>query len=71
MPIKTHSDPYITAQIMALVLRECDRSASPRDLQDRLAQHGYTMKRTSDGQVVQTIPHGVEVCTLPISLSAS
>ncbi|MGC1506136.1 MAG: hypothetical protein WA782_18605 [Sulfitobacter sp.] len=63
-------DPFITAQVIDLVLRERDCSLSAREWKHRLAGYGYAIKDTDHGQVVETLPHHVEVGVLPAELSA-
>jgi hypothetical protein len=60
-----HKDPYITAQVIDLVLRERACSLSAREWKHRLAGYGYAIKETDHGQVVETLPHHVEIGVLP------
>ncbi|MEM7521426.1 MAG: hypothetical protein AAF307_10350 [Pseudomonadota bacterium] len=60
----------MTAQVMELVLRERKSALSPREWKHRLAGYGYAIKETEHGQVVETLPHHVEVGVLPAQLSA-
>lgn len=70
MSIMFNKDPFITAQVMELVLRERATSLSPREWKHRLAGYGYAIKDTAHGQVVETLPHRVEVGVLPAEISA-
>ena len=70
MSIMFNKDPFITAQVIDLVLRERESSLSPREWKHRLAGYGYAIKETEHGQVVETLPHRVEVGVLPAQLSA-
>jgi hypothetical protein len=65
MSVMFKSDPFITAQVIYLVLREREASLSPREWKHRLAGYGYAIKDTDHGQVVQTLPHRVEIGMLP------
>lgn len=70
MSIMFNQDPFITAQVFDLVLRERAKSLSTREWQHRLAGYGYAVKDTDHGQVVETLPHHVEVGVLPADVSA-
>ena len=70
MSIMFNKDPFITAQVIDLVIRERDSALSPREWKHRLAGYGYAIKDTAHGQVVETLPHGVEIGVLPAQLSA-
>lgn len=65
MSVVFNQDPYITASIIDLVVRERSVSLSPREWKHRLAGYGYCIKDTDHGQVVETLPHHVEVGVLP------
>lgn len=58
-------DPFITAQVIELVIRERHSALSPREWKHRLAGYGYAIKDTVHGQIVETLPHHVEVGFLP------
>lgn len=70
MSIMFNNDPFITAKVIDLVLRERDSSLSAREWKHRLAGYGYAIKETDHGQVVETLPHHVEVGVLPAEISA-
>ncbi|WP_386624418.1 hypothetical protein [Sulfitobacter geojensis] len=70
MSIMYTKDPFITAQVIDLVLRERDCSLSAREWKHRLAGYGYAIKDTDHGQIVETLPHHVEVGVLPAEVSA-
>ncbi|MEP5731411.1 MAG: hypothetical protein ABJL67_18805 [Sulfitobacter sp.] len=70
MSIMFNKDPFITAQVIDLVLRERESSLSQREWKHRLAGYGYGIKETDFGQVVETLPHHIEVGVLPAELSA-
>lgn len=59
------NDPSITAQVANLVLQERRKSLSPREWKHRLAGYGYSLRDTAHGHIVTTLPHGIEVCTIP------
>ena len=69
MSIMTNNDPFITAQVIDLVMREREMALSTREWQHRLAGYGYAIKDTDHGQVVETLPHHVEVGVLPTATS--
>lgn len=58
-------DPFVMRQVFRIVARDMRRATSPKDLADRLAQKGYGLRRTKDGPVLITMPHGVEIGPLP------
>ena len=70
MSIMFNKDPFITAQVVDLVMRERQIALSPREWQHRLAGYGYAIKDTADGQVIETLPHHVEVAMLPADIAA-
>ena len=65
MTIMISNDPFITAKVMDFVIRERQMSLSAREWKHRLAGYGYAIKDTDHGQVVETLPHHVEVGVLP------
>lgn len=70
MSVMFNKDPFITAQVIDLVLRERASSLSAREWKHRLAGYGYAIKETDHGEVVETLPHHVEVAVLPAEQSA-
>ncbi|KKL86900.1 hypothetical protein LCGC14_1940140, partial [marine sediment metagenome] len=38
---------------------------SNREWKHRLAGYGYSVRDTDHGQILETLPHHVEVCVLP------
>jgi hypothetical protein len=60
-----NDDPFVTAKVIDLVLREREMALSSREWKHRLAGYGYAIKDTDHGQVVETLPHHVEVAVLP------
>ena len=65
MSVMFNSDPFITAKVIDLVLQERQIALSTREWKHRLAGYGYAIKDTDHGQVVETLPHHVEVGVLP------
>lgn len=65
MSVMIDKDPFITAQVLDLVLRERAAALSNREWKHRLAGYGYAIKDTDHGLVVETLPHHVEVGVLP------
>jgi len=70
MSIMYNKVPFITAKVIDLVLRERETALSLREWKHRLAGYGYAIKDTEHGQVVETLPHRVEVGVLPAQQSA-
>ena len=70
MSVMFNKDPFITAQVIDLVLRERQVALSTREWKHRLAGYGYAIKDTEQGQVVETLPHRIEVGVLPADQSA-
>jgi len=70
MSVMFNKDPFITAQVLDLVVREREQALSAREWKHRIAGYGYAIKDTEHGQVVETLPHHVEVCVLPPEFSA-
>jgi hypothetical protein len=58
-------DHFQSGDVIDLVLRERAASLSAREWKHRLAGYGYAIKETLAGQVIETLPHHVEICTLP------
>ncbi len=70
MSVMYNKDPFITAQVIDFVMREREIALSPREWKHRLAGYGYAIKDTDHGQVVETLPHHVEVGILPAEVAA-
>lgn len=70
MSVMFNKDPFITSQVIELVLRERASSLSPREWKHRLAGYGYAIRDTDHGQVVETLPHHVEIGVIPAQASA-
>lgn len=71
MSIMYSKDPFDTAEVIDLVLRERATSLSSREWKHRLAGYGYAIKDTQQGQVVETLRQGQEICVLPAEVAAS
>lgn len=67
MSVIIKNDAFVTADILALVTRERQYALSTREWKHRLAGYGYGVRETDNGQVLETLPHHVEVCKLPVS----
>ena len=70
MSVMFNKDPFITAKVIDLVLRERESSLSAREWKHRVAGYGYAIKDTDHGQIVETLPHHVEVGILPTEMRA-
>lgn len=70
MTIITKADPFVTEQVIELVTRERDLALSAREWKHRLAGYGYCVRDTDHGQVLETLPHHVEIGVLPMALMA-
>lgn len=64
-----NKDPFATAQVIDLVIRERQVALSTREWKHRLAGYGYAIRDTDQGQIVETLPHHVEVGILPLGHS--
>ncbi len=65
MSVMFNDDPFKTAKLIDFVLREREMALSAREWKHRLAGYGYAIRDTDHGQVVETLPHHVEVAVLP------
>ena len=65
MSIIIRKDPLVVSQVIDIVTREYFKSRSPKDWQGRLERVGYAIRQTAAGQVIETLPHHVEICALP------
>ena len=70
MSFISDQEQFATAKIVDLVLGERAKVLSKREWKHRLAGYGYSIRETNAGDVLETLPHHVEVCTLPAELSA-
>ncbi|MFT6676225.1 MAG: hypothetical protein ACJAVM_002427 [Sulfitobacter sp.] len=60
---------FDTAKVFDLINRERACALSPREWKHRLAGYGYAIKETLQGQIVETLPHHVELGVLPAELA--
>lgn len=70
MSIITDHTHFVDAQIIDLITRERTKALSRREWKHRIAGFGYGIRETAIGDVVETLPHRVEVCVLPPEISA-
>lgn len=66
MSLGMNADPKVTAKVINLIEREKAMALSARELQHRLAGYGYAIVETEEGHIVESLPHHVEVCKLPM-----
>ncbi len=57
-------EPFNTAKIRDLVLRERKLAVSDREWQHRLRGYGYGLRDTQEGRVVTSLVRGSDICTL-------
>ncbi len=67
--VYVHKDSTIEAGVLQIVLGEMRRALGASEWHAALGRHGYALRSTAAGTVITTLPHGVEVCRLPFSLS--
>ena len=65
MSVMFNDDPFATAKIVDLVLREREMALSSREWKHRLAGYGYAIKDTDHGQVVESLSNRTEIAVLP------
>ena len=70
MSIMMNQDRFAAAQVLELVSRERKLALSRREWKHRLAGIGYGIRETEVGEIVETLPNRVPVCTLPAELCA-
>ena len=70
MSILSNQDQFATAKIIELVIGERTKALSKREWKHRLAGYGYGIRETNLGDVLETLPHHVEVCSLPAEIAA-
>lgn len=70
MSIFVNQDAFLTAQVVELVAAERTKALSTREWKHRLAGFGYCIRETDAGQIIETLPHHVEICALPAELAA-
>lgn len=57
-------EPFNTAKIRDLVLRERKLAVSDREWQHRLRGYGYGLRDSQEGRVVTSLVRGGDICTL-------
>jgi hypothetical protein len=65
MSIIITNDRFVAAQVLDLVSRERSKALSRREWKHRLEGYGYGIRETETGDIVETLPHHVQVCALP------
>lgn len=70
MSIIIKKDCFVEAQVLDLVTRERTKALSRREWKHRLAGYGFSIRETDFGDMLETLPHHVEVCMLPAEISA-
>ena len=65
MSFMSKKDQFDTSKVFDFILSERACALSVREWKHRLAGYGYAIKETLHGQVVETLPHHVEVGVLP------
>ena len=64
-----NTDPATQAQIIDLVTRERAKALSPREWRHRLAGHGYGIRTTEAGAIVESLRSRAALCVLPAGLA--
>jgi len=70
MSFMFNQDNYVEAQVLDLITREREKALSRREWKHRLAGYGYSIRETDAGDMLETLPHRVEICMLPADISA-
>ena len=65
-----NQDQFAAAHVLELVSRERSLALSHREWKHRLAGMGYGIRETDRGQMLETLPHHVAICELPVELCA-
>ena len=60
------TDQIVTTQVRDFVTCERMKSLSDREWKFRLAGYGYDLRKEPGCLKLVTLPHGVEVCDLPL-----
>ncbi|SLN15021.1 hypothetical protein [Pseudooctadecabacter jejudonensis] len=60
----TSNTATIVSEVRTFVMNERASALSDREWKFRLRGYGYDVRKTEQGHVVSTLPHGVDVCTL-------
>ena len=59
------NEGMIETEVLDLIQRERSKALSPREWKFRLAGYGYAIKDVMGRQILTTLPHGIELGTLP------
>ena len=70
MSILLNRDQFAKAKIIELVIGECTKTLSKCEWKHCSAGYGYVIRETNAGDVLETIPYHVEVCTLLAEIAA-
>ena len=65
MSVMYSKDVFRASKVVDMVLHERSIALSAREWKHRLAGYGYAVRNTAHGQIVETLPHRVEVAVLP------
>lgn len=60
----TSENPMVITEVRNFVLRERSHCVSDREWKHRLKGYGYDIRQTDRGQMLTTLPHGVEICAI-------
>lgn len=63
-------DQVVAAQVRDFVTGERLKALSDREWKHRLAGYGYDLRKAECCLKLVTLPHGVEVCELPLERPA-
>ncbi|MCR8825383.1 hypothetical protein [Pseudosulfitobacter koreensis] len=66
----SNTDAALAAKAVDLITQERAKALSKREWKHRIAGYGYCIRDTQHGQIVETLPHHIPVCTLPAELCA-
>lgn len=70
MSILSNLDQFATAKIIELVMGERTKALSKCEWKHCLVGSGYGSRETNAGDVLEILPHHVEICTLPAKIAA-
>ena len=60
----TSNNSTVISQVRSFVMGERQLCVSDQEWKFRLRGYGYDIRHTDHGDVLTTLPHGVEICTL-------
>lgn len=70
MSILPNQDQFLSEHVIEMLTTERAKALSKREWKHRIAGYGYAIRESDTGDVLETLPHRVEVCTLPAELCA-